>query len=66
MNFKMNHTPSGFLHLRHLNSSYFPFQLQAQSVTIPIETNDHAIVLQTDKNNLVTYSIFWKEAAIAG
>lgn len=36
------------------------FQLQAQVVTIPIETNDHAIVLQTDKNNLLRTVYFGK------
>lgn len=28
-------------------------QLQSQNITIPIETSDHVILLQTDKNNLL-------------
>ena len=34
--------------------------LYGQVVTIPIETNDHAIVLQTDKNNLLRTVYFGK------
>jgi len=36
------------------------FSLHGQVITIPIETNDHAIVLQTDKNNLLRTVYFGK------
>jgi alpha-galactosidase len=36
------------------------FKLHAQTATIPIETNEHAIVLQTDKNNLLRTVYFGK------
>src|SRR5688572_23786362 len=49
MHLKMNNRHPAFFILIIL----FSFQLQAQSVTIPIETSDHVIVLQTDKNNLL-------------
>ncbi|MEP6736942.1 MAG: alpha-galactosidase [Chryseolinea sp.] len=38
--------------------------LQAQTVTIPIETNTHAIVLQTDKNNLLRTVYFGKRLQV--
>ena len=43
----------------------FSCKLQAQSVTIPIETKDHAIVLQTDKNNLLRTIYFGKRLLAA-
>ncbi|MEO8472825.1 MAG: alpha-galactosidase [Chryseolinea sp.] len=38
--------------------------LQAQTVTIPIETNTHAIVFQTDKNNLLRTVYFGKRLQV--
>src|SRR5688572_20238894 len=52
MNFKMyNCLPALFISIVLI--VLFSYNLQAQSVTIPIETSDHVIVLQTDKNNLL-------------
>lgn len=44
---------------------FFSLQLRAQFITIPIETNDHAIVLQTDKNNLLRTVYFGKRLLTA-
>ena len=39
---------------------------QGQTVTIPIETDSHAIVLQTDKNNILRTVYFGKRLLTAG
>ncbi len=42
------------------------FQLAAQIVTIPIETESHVIVLQTDTRNVLRTTYFGKRLATAG
>jgi alpha-galactosidase len=59
MTFKMNN-PLSIYSISFILNVLFSFQLQAQSVTIPIETSDHVLVLQTDKNNLLRTVYFGK------
>lgn len=54
----MNYRPP--LYIAVALTILFSIHLNAQTVTIPIETSDHAFVLQTDKNNLLRTVYFGK------